>query len=460
MEERGPEDRLIGATLGGVYRVDRLIGQGGMGRVYEATHTHLGERYAVKVLSEAREDKPDGVERFLREAKAATRIDNDHIVQVVNFDTHDEHGVFLVMEMLDGEDLASRIARGPIPIDEAVSLAVQTADALQAAHDAGIVHRDLKPENIFITRRQERDFIKVLDFGISKIKSPDHQDVKLTATDQLLGTPLYISPELARGVSVVDHRTDIYALGVILYEMITGRPPFEGQNHFQLLYKHGNEAPEPPSAWQPGANIPSNVEAAILQALEKEPAARFSSMRAFAEALEAAPLEPKTKKRAPLFLLIGIITVALGFLLIPRPEEDDGEPAPSLVTPTLQAVAPADSLGAESPPLDPPPSQPTAASDGAPSTPAPNAREPNRVALSKVALRSTPPGASVTLDGERRGITPLSLELPRGTEATLRFTLEGHRPRQITFVVEDDRTVDITLRRKARRPTPPIKQDF
>ncbi|MEM9729841.1 MAG: serine/threonine-protein kinase, partial [Myxococcota bacterium] len=142
MEERGPEDRLIGATLGGVYRVDRLIGQGGMGRVYEATHTHLGERYAVKVLSEAREDKPDGVERFLREAKAATRIDNDHIVQVVNFDTHDEHGVFLVMEMLDGEDLASRIARSPIPIDEAVLLAVQTADALQAAHDAGIVHRD------------------------------------------------------------------------------------------------------------------------------------------------------------------------------------------------------------------------------------------------------------------------------------------------------------------------------
>ncbi len=221
-------DPLIGATLGGLYHVERLIGVGGMGRVYQATHVHLGKAYAVKVLSEGRAKQPDATERFLREAKAATRIEHDHIVKVVNFDSDDAHRLFIVMELLEGENLADRIDRGALPIDEAIEIARQTGDALQAAHEAGIVHRDLKPENIFITQKDSRDFVKVLDFGISKIKNPDHGDPKLTATDQIVGTPLYISPELARGMATVDHRTDIYALGVIMYEMITGSPPFTG----------------------------------------------------------------------------------------------------------------------------------------------------------------------------------------------------------------------------------------
>ncbi len=239
-------DPLIGSTLGGLYHVERLIGVGGMGRVYEATHVHLGKAYAVKVLPEGRADKPDATARFLREAQSATKIEHDHIVKIVNFDSDEEHRLFIVMELLEGENLADRIDRGALPMDEAIEIARQTGDALQAAHDAGIVHRDLKPENIFITQKNGRDFVKVLDFGISKIKNPEHGDPKLTATDQIVGTPLYISPELARGVAAVDHRTDIYALGVIMYEMITGSPPFTGQNHFQLLYQHGNEAPDPP----------------------------------------------------------------------------------------------------------------------------------------------------------------------------------------------------------------------
>ncbi|MGB5810888.1 MAG: serine/threonine-protein kinase [Polyangiales bacterium] len=426
MEEEHAEDPLVGATLGGVYRVDHVIGRGGMGRVYEATHTHLGTRYAIKVLAPKRADKPDAVERFLREAKAAARIDNDHIVDVLNFDLHDEHGVFLVMELLEGTDLATRIAEGPLPVADAIDLASQTGDALQAAHNAGIVHRDLKPENIFLTRRAGRTFVKVLDFGISKIKTPEHTDIKLTETDQILGTPLYISPELARGVSVIDHRTDIYALGVILYEMVAGAPPFTGSNHFQLLYKHGNETPEPPSHMNPAATIPPHVEAAILRALEKDPAARFASMDAFRTALVAPAPEAasgRSGKTPWVLLAAGIAAVVMTLGLWP-------EAAPVAGTGTGTGTDTDTGTGTD-------PVKPVT-----------------------IRFNSTPAGASVTLNGERRGTTPLSLELPAGASNTVRFSLEGHRPRQRTFIAEDDRSIEVQLRERARREAPPIKQDF
>jgi len=438
-EEAAEHDPLIGATLGGLYIVERLIGEGGMGRVYEATHAHLGKAYAVKVLAEGRANKPDAVERFLREAKSATRIEHDHIVKVLNFDKHDEHGVFIVMELLEGEDLAERLERGPLPVDRAVELATQTGDALEAAHDAGIVHRDLKPENIFITQKKGRDFVKVLDFGISKIKSPDHTDVKLTATDQIVGTPLYISPELARGVSAVDHRTDIYALGVIVYEMITGTPPFTGQNHFQLLYKHGNEAPDPPSQRSRRAKIPSHVEAAILRALEKQPADRFSSMKDFCEALQR-PSKPHRQRRIGLAVLAAVVA-AFALFLWPARESRTPNPEPVAHAPTPTPVTP--------PPVTP-----------APEGSAENAEATRLAAPVRVRLNSTPRGASVALNGNKKGKTPLTLELPKGSEATVRFSLEGYQPKDHRLLVEDDETVNVRLRRRVRRQTPPIKEDF
>jgi serine/threonine protein kinase len=434
MEEAAKHDPLIGVTLGGLYIVERLIGEGGMGRVYEATHAHLGKAYAVKVLAEGRADKPDAVERFLREAKSASRIEHDHIVKVINFDKHDEHGVFIVMELLEGEDLAERLERGPLPVDAAIELATQTGDALEAAHEAGIVHRDLKPENIFITQKKGRDFVKVLDFGISKIKSPEHTDVKLTATDQIVGTPLYISPELARGVSVVDHRTDIYALGVIVYEMITGTPPFAGQNHFQLLYKHGNEAPDPPSQRSRHAKIPTHVEAAILRALEKQPANRFPSMKSFSDALRG-PSAPRRQRKIGLAVLAAIVA-ALAFVLWPASQSRAPAPEPVAHAPTPTPVTPA------------------------PDRPAEVAEAALRAAPVRVLLNSTPRGATVTLNGDKKGKTPLRLELPKGSEATVRFSLEGYQPKDHRLFVEDDETVNVRLRRKVRRQTPPIKEDF
>jgi len=441
-----PQDPLLGATLGGLYRLEHLIGHGGMGRVYRATHVHLGNQYAVKVLAASRADKPDAIERFLREAKSASRIDHEHIVKVLNFDKHEEHGVFLVMELLKGESLAERLRRGPLPVEQAVDLAVQTGDALQAAHDAGIVHRDLKPENVFITNKHGRDYVKVLDFGISKIKTPDHGDVRLTATDQILGTPLYISPELARGVSTIDHRTDIYALGVIVYEMLTGSPPFDGDNHFQLLYQHGNTPPEPPSRRAAGGEVPPHIEAAVLRALEKDPADRFPTMRDFCRALEA-PADSRPKRRLVWALpLAAVLAAALAFwaapVVAPHPEPAPVppiDPAAASAEPTIVAVEPA-----------------TAVAEIEPETP----EQVPAPLPAKVELASTPSGATVILDGKTRGKTPMTLELPKGTEATVRFSLEGYRPKEQRVIADDDRTIDVRLRRRAPRPAPPIKKRF
>jgi len=430
------QDPLLGATLGGLYHVQRLIGVGGMGRVYEATHRNLGKAYAVKVLPEGRADKPDAVERFLREAKSATKIDHEHIVKVVNCDSDEEHRLFIVMELLDGENLADRLDRGALPVDEAVEIARQTGEALQAAHDAGIVHRDLKPENIFLTQKHGRDFVKVLDFGISKIKTPDHGDPKLTATDQIIGTPLYISPELARGMSLVDHRTDVYALGVILYEMLTGSPPFTGENHFQLLYKHGNEAPDPPSQRSKKASIPPHVEAAVLRAMEKDPADRFDTMDAFCDALRG-PTVPRRARTLGVPLLVAAVVAAVAFLLWPtRAPVEVAEPPLPAPTTDLGAVTNKSDDPAETSPIEP-------------------VAEPVRLALD-----SRPNGAFVAVNGEKRGRTPLELELEPGLEATVRFSLQGYRSEERRLVPKEDDSLLVRLKKKTRPKPSPIKTDF
>jgi len=425
-------DPLIGATLGGLYHVERLLGVGGMGRVYEATHTHLGKAYAVKVLPEGRADNPDATERFLREAKAATRIEHDHIVKIINFDHDDAHRLFIVMELLEGENLADRIDRGALPIDDAIEIAKQTGEAVQAAHDAGIVHRDLKPENVFITQRNGEDFVKVLDFGISKIKNPEHGDPKLTATDQIVGTPLYISPELARGIATVDHRTDVYALGVIMYEMITGSPPFTGQNHFQLLYKHGNEAPDPPSQRSKKANIPPHVEAAVLRALEKDPDDRFDSMNDFTAALEG-PEVPRRARTWGIPLLATAIAAAVAFVLWPADAPEELPELPVLVQPAV-----------------------TEKSDD----PAETSQIEPAVELVKIEVDSRPGRAFVGVNGDKRGRTPVTLELERGVEATVRFSLQGYRAQEHRLVPNEDDALVVRLKRKSRPKPPPIKTDF
>jgi len=442
-EEVANHDPLIGATLGGLYRVERLIGVGGMGRVYQATHALLGKDFAIKVLPEGRANRPDATERFLREARAASQIENEHIVEVVNVDEDEEHRLFIVMELLEGENLADRLLRGALPLEDTMRIATQTGNALQAAHDAGIVHRDLKPENIFIVQKHGGDFVKVLDFGISKIKNPEHGDPKLTATDQIVGTPLYISPELARGIATVDHRSDIYALGVIVYEMLTGTPPFTGANHFQLLYKHGNEAPDPPSQRSKKAVIPPHVEAAVLRALEKDPNDRFENMHAFCAALRGPTVPPRARTLG-IPLLAAAIVAGVAFVLWPKAGGESAPTAPAPAPPpatTEPSEAPAPVTKKSEPPAEPAQAEPS--------------REPVTIEL-----RSSPKGALVALNGEKRGRTPLSLELERDTEATVRFSLRGYHAEQRQFVADEDDSLRVRLKKKSRPPPSPIKTDF
>jgi serine/threonine protein kinase len=217
-----------GDTIAGKYAIVKVIGEGGMGIVYEATHLRLRRRVALKMLlPHMMATSSDTVVRFEREARAAAQLRDRHVTKVLDVDTTADGLPYLVMEYLEGHDLEAELAaRGPLPIGEAVGYVLQACTAMTEAHGAGIVHRDLKPSNLFLCPEREGWTVKVLDFGISKMA--DDGDARLTGTQASVGTPLYMSPEQVRSSRSVDLRTDIWALGVILYELLAGRTPFEG----------------------------------------------------------------------------------------------------------------------------------------------------------------------------------------------------------------------------------------
>jgi serine/threonine-protein kinase len=282
---------LVGSVLQGTYRIERLLGRGGMGLVYEASHQRLARRFAVKFLFPHVAARPEAVARFQREAQVSSSIGNPHILDVVDFNHTDAGTPYIVMELLPGEDLACVLQRqGKLEPRQATSIFQQTAHALGAAHDKGIVHRDLKPGNIFLCPREgeERHFVKVVDFGISKILDAK---TALTRSDSIIGTPFYMAPEQAEemGDSVGPH-TDVFALGVIVYEMLAGRPPLTAETIPSMLYKLVHEQPPTLRTLQP--QIPEPLDEVIGHAMRKAPEERYRSMaafwQAFAAALEAA----------------------------------------------------------------------------------------------------------------------------------------------------------------------------
>lgn len=289
-DDEPAEDPLLDTVLAERYRIKRRIGEGGMGVVYEAEHVVLEKRVALKVLSPDLSHKKELVERFLREAKAASRIGHENIVDITDFNRTNSGIVFFAMEYLDGKDLATVIEdQDCISWERAKNIIIQICRALSAAHAKGIIHRDLKPENIFLIEHGGRkDFVKVVDFGIAKITGLGEEGRKLTKTGMIFGTPDYMSPEQASGKKP-DHRIDIYALGVILYEMLTGRVPFEADSFMGILTKHMFEEPKLPSERRPDLpafEIPRDVESLIMKAMSKDRESRFHSMSEFAAAIK------------------------------------------------------------------------------------------------------------------------------------------------------------------------------
>jgi serine/threonine protein kinase len=297
-------DPLVGATVSGRYKIVRRIGEGGMGVVYEAEHVALGKHVALKVLREDFTRKSDLVERFKQEARSASIIGHENIIDVSDFGETDAGGIFFAMELLRGEDLADVLQRETrLPLDRAARIITQMCRALHAAHQKGIIHRDMKPENVFLLQKDDRrDFVKVLDFGIAKMTTLDAEGRRLTQTGVIFGTPEYMAPEQARG-QTLDLRVDVYATGIMLYEMLVGQVPFTGETFMAILTQHLFSEPKPIATLAPDLKIPPAVESVVLKAMSKDRDERYSTMLEMHDdlqrAISGAPVEARSSTLAP-----------------------------------------------------------------------------------------------------------------------------------------------------------------
>jgi eukaryotic-like serine/threonine-protein kinase len=271
----------IGELVGGKYRITRYLAEGGMGVVYEAQHVVVKRRFAVKFLRPDFARRRENLGRFQREAEAAGSLESEHIASVVDFGIAADESPYLVMEYLAGESLASLLRRqGRVPYGRAADLCVQACHGAEAAHAAGIVHRDLKPHNVFVCRREDgTDLLKILDFGIAKLEMIK-QDQVSTQTGAVLGTPTYMSPEQARGERTVDPRTDVYSLGAIFFEMLSGRLPHPGDSPNAVLYHISTQPAVPLATVAP--DLPQPLVEIVDRALASDPSARPQSAKAFA----------------------------------------------------------------------------------------------------------------------------------------------------------------------------------
>jgi tRNA A-37 threonylcarbamoyl transferase component Bud32 len=373
-------DALVGATLADRYEIIRRIGEGGMGAVYEARHSIIGKRVAIKVLLEKFLENEELIARLLQEARLASSIGHQNIVDVTDFGTTRDGRAFVVMEFLEGESLAELIMRdAPLPVERSLGIVKQVASALGAAHAKGIVHRDVKPENVYLVRRGEQDFVKVVDFGVSKaVRSREEAGSewqRLTRTGAVLGTPLFMSPEQAAGREDLDERADVWAAALILYECLTGELPFRGNNYLGVVAQIQNQAVQPPSALRPELGIPPAVDRVLMRGLEKDRTRRYQRMAelerdidrllagdvdaGFLEgASEATAAQARRRGRWPVHLgvaaifVVGIGTAALLARTGHRDEKPTVAPAHAVVAPS--PVPPPKAVVPPPPPSEPP----------------------------------------------------------------------------------------------------------
>jgi eukaryotic-like serine/threonine-protein kinase len=478
-------DAMIGRILGQNYRVVEQIGAGGMGIVYVVEHVTLKKRFAAKVLSADLARHPEALARFEVEAHSASQLDHDNIVTVIDYGHTDDGTVFLIMELLRGESLQDRMRRAAISLEEVISIMVPVCHALGAAHAAGIIHRDMKPDNVFLTERGlARPVVKVLDFGISKVNDSHLKDARITKQGQVLGSPEYMSPEAARG-DEVDTRADVYAMGVMLYELVCGVVPFHSPNYLKVLQKHVNDPPRPPREHRP--DLPESLERVILRAMEKDVAGRYQSVYELErDLLEAVPdvaeralfvpahTPPGGFQRNP----SGARHAPSGGLRAPSGGIDSGvqpaaEPIPRsrlrtylavlvavvAVAAGVAVVLPLARTGSNPPPETARPADVPAAGSAFPDQADEQAREPaapsppaEAAAQIRLRIASSPPQATVVVDGKLLGQTPLDVDIAATSHpSTVEITREGFRAESRRLVLDRDAQLDISLQPIAER---------
>jgi serine/threonine protein kinase len=472
---------LINHTIGN-YRVTSLLGEGGMGVVYLAQHPVFGRKVAIKLLHAVLARDPDIVARFFNEARAIHMVAHENIVEILDFGQTPDGQPYFIMEYLQGESLSETIARGPMALDQVEAIGVQMCKALGAAHAKGIVHRDLKPHNVQLVIKADGVLqVKILDFGVAKIlQSPDGSSSVKTRTGSLMGTPLYMSPEQCKGAGVLDHRTDIYSLGVILFEMLSGRPPFNAEGVGELFAKHMLE--EAPSILEFAPNTPPHVAAAIMKSLAKDPAARFQSMEDFRKAIVGevkvtapAPTGVKRLPTSPASTMATTMSARASTTLSSASSEiDEGldhiKPKRGKLFVALGGGALALlSVGylALKGKTEPPATPPVATTTTTPTPPAPPPPLPAPPVKKTVTIRfeAEPAGAHVIRkkDDKDLGVVPIEIQLakdagkagPDGLAYVLR--LPGYKERPLTADVNGDRTFHVSLE-KAPAPADPKKR--
>jgi serine/threonine-protein kinase len=462
-------DPLIGQVLDGRYKIEKVLGEGGMGIVYKAVHTSLGKPLAIKVLRPEVSKNEEIVQRFKQEAQSASQIGHPHIIDISDFGTLPDGSTYFAMEFLQGKSLTLAMAEQNFTTQRTIHVVRQLAGALGAAHEIGIVHRDMKPDNVqLIDRGGQKDFVKVLDFGIAKVGGSTS---KLTQAGQVFGTPHYMSPEQCAGTNV-DHRTDIYAVGVMLYEMATGKVPFDADNLMGILTKHLYEQPIAPRELAPPVDIAPSMEAVILKCLQKKPDQRYSSMAELAADLDAierglAPRAltdrvdrptsgPQTltgvearvsvatghieirKSRAPLFIGLGLAAAAvigIGAFMMSGPKDEGAQPTAAIKPSPEDGTKPVAAAQPE-PGLSPTPA-PTPAAEPAP-------------APVLIALNTNPANAEVYQDGSLVGNTPYQLNKPgTGQSLKLELRLDGYQTKTVTISAQTQNELTVPLAKKA-----------
>jgi tRNA A-37 threonylcarbamoyl transferase component Bud32 len=441
-----PADLYVGRTIDGRYLIESVLGEGGMGIVYRGRHKVIDKKVAIKVLRGDMAKDKEITERFLQEARAASSIGNAHIIDISDFGQLPDGSTYFVMEFLEGDSLSKAIdQQRPMPVPRLLHIAKQMANGLAAAHAAGIVHRDLKPDNVMIVDRgADRDFVKILDFGIAKVGA----ESKITRAGSVFGTPHYMSPEQAAGTSV-DLRTDVYALGVILYEMASGKVPFDADNFMGILTQHMYKAPVPILATvPPPEGVPPGLDALIQKCLSKKPDQRYANMAALAADLD------KVEKGLTPDALPEMMARSGGFHVPADYFASSGRGMPALVpaTPpagrtrwgvyagvagiatavglvllilarsaTTHATAPAEIVRS----VD-------AVTSSASATPSATATATPTPTTTQVLVSVEPMDAKVARDGLDLGALPIALTLKQGESATLTIAHAGYKPQTVT----------------------------